>query len=82
MRILTAGDALISLSGHHRQQVWDAAGLRAAPALLMDALVEEIPMEFPSRTRRRRGDVGASWVEIELARDGASLRGESSFRSS
>ncbi len=46
MRLLAAGDALMSLSGHRRQQVWDAAGLRSAPALLRDAPVEEIPLEL------------------------------------
>jgi len=41
MKLLAAADALMSLSGHRRQQVWDAAGLRAAPGLLREAPVEE-----------------------------------------
>ena len=48
MRLLAAGDALMSLSGHRRQQVWDAAGLRSAPLLLKDAPVEELPLELPA----------------------------------
>ncbi|MEP6791373.1 MAG: OB-fold nucleic acid binding domain-containing protein, partial [Ramlibacter sp.] len=38
---LAAADALESLSGHRRQQVWDAAAQRRAPALLQGAPVNE-----------------------------------------
>ncbi len=38
---LAAADALQSLSGHRRQQVWDAAALKPAPALLKHAPIEE-----------------------------------------
>lgn len=48
MRLLASGDTLISLSGHRRQQVWDAAGLLSAPALLKDAPVDELPLELPA----------------------------------
>ena len=48
MRLLAAGDALISLSGHRRQQVWDAAALKRAPALLSDAPVDEDPLDLPA----------------------------------
>jgi error-prone DNA polymerase len=41
MRQLAAADALRSLSGHRRQQVWDAVALKPAPALLRDAPIEE-----------------------------------------
>lgn len=41
MKLLAAADALTSLSGHRRQQVWDAAALRQVPELLRDASVEE-----------------------------------------
>ncbi|MDR7307928.1 error-prone DNA polymerase [Rhodoferax saidenbachensis] len=47
MRILAAADALRSLSGHRRQQVWDASALHAPPALLRDAPVEEDLLELP-----------------------------------
>jgi error-prone DNA polymerase len=41
LNALASADALLSLSGHRRQQVWDAAGLQAAPALLKGAPVHE-----------------------------------------
>lgn len=46
MRQLAAADALRSLSGHRRQQVWDAAALRRAPKLLRQAPVEEDVLEL------------------------------------
>lgn len=48
MKLLAAADALMSLSGHRRQQVWDAAALRPAPALLRDAPVDEDYLELPA----------------------------------
>lgn len=48
MKTLAAGDALMSLSGHRRQQVWDAAGWHAAPKLLRDSPVEEEFLELRS----------------------------------
>ncbi|MBC7939327.1 MAG: error-prone DNA polymerase, partial [Chitinophagaceae bacterium] len=48
MKLLAAADALMSLSGHRRQQVWDAAPLRSGPALLRDAPVEEDYLELPA----------------------------------
>ncbi|WP_375576628.1 error-prone DNA polymerase [Paracidovorax oryzae] len=47
LRVLAGGDALASLAGHRRQQVWDAAGQHAAPALLRDAPVGEAMLELP-----------------------------------
>jgi len=47
MQQLAAADALISLSGHRRQQVWDAAALKAPPALLKEAPVEEDTLDLP-----------------------------------
>jgi len=46
MKLLAAADALLSLSGHRRQQVWDAAALRATPKLLRDAPVNEDYIEL------------------------------------
>lgn len=46
MKMLSAADALMSLSGHGRQQVWDAAALRATPELLRDAPVYEDYLEL------------------------------------
>ncbi|MDB5956447.1 MAG: error-prone polymerase, DnaE-like protein [Ramlibacter sp.] len=47
MKLLAAGDALQSLSGHRRQQVWDAAALKAVPLLLRDAPIDEPYLELP-----------------------------------
>ena len=47
MKVLAAADALASLSGHRRQQVWDAAALHAPPLLLRDAPVTEERLELP-----------------------------------
>jgi error-prone DNA polymerase len=41
LKALAAADALASLSGHRRQQVWDAAALKPAPPLLRAVPVEE-----------------------------------------
>lgn len=47
MQLLAAADALHSLSGHRRQQVWDATALRSRPALLREAPVHEDLLELP-----------------------------------
>ena len=47
MKLLAAADALMSHSGHRRQQVWDAAALRSTPELLRDAPVDEQVLELP-----------------------------------
>jgi error-prone DNA polymerase len=47
MTLLAGADALMSLSGHRRQQVWEAAALRAPPALLRDAPIDEEWLELP-----------------------------------
>jgi error-prone DNA polymerase len=47
MKLLAAADALMSLSGHRRQQVWDAAALRSPPALLREATFDEDVLELP-----------------------------------
>ncbi len=46
LKALASADALMSLSGHRRQQVWDAAGLQATPALLKGAPVHEVALEL------------------------------------
>ena len=43
---LAAADALQSLAGHRRQQVWDASALQAAPAMLRRAPVNETALEL------------------------------------
>ena len=48
MTLLAAADALMSLAGHRRQQVWEAAGQRSAPRLLKHAPVDEEELELPT----------------------------------
>ncbi|MDR3454413.1 MAG: error-prone DNA polymerase [Rhodoferax sp.] len=45
---LAAADALISLSDHRRQQVWDASAQQRAPALLQGAPVHEEALALPA----------------------------------
>jgi error-prone DNA polymerase len=47
LKLLAGADALMSLSGHRRQQVWDAAALRSTPELLRDAPFDEEILELP-----------------------------------
>jgi error-prone DNA polymerase len=48
LRQLAAADALAALSGHRRQQVWDASALKLAPPLLREAPVDEDVLELPA----------------------------------
>jgi error-prone DNA polymerase len=48
MKLLAAADALMSLSGHRRQQVWEASALRPLPQLLSDASIDEALLELPA----------------------------------
>jgi error-prone DNA polymerase len=48
LQALASADALQSLSGHRRQQVWDASALHAAPALLRGAPVNEEHLDLPA----------------------------------
>ncbi|TPG26707.1 error-prone DNA polymerase [Variovorax guangxiensis] len=47
MAALAGADALMSLSGHRRQQVWDATAQRRAPALLKGVPIHEDPLLLP-----------------------------------
>jgi error-prone DNA polymerase len=47
LQALAAADALQPLSGHRRQQMWDAAALRKAPPLLRHAPTEEPAIALP-----------------------------------
>jgi error-prone DNA polymerase len=47
LKALAAGDALKSLAGHRRQQVWEASAQVKPPELLRDAPVNEAPLELP-----------------------------------
>jgi error-prone DNA polymerase len=44
MKALAAADALQSLSGHRRQQVWEATAQRSAPGLLRGVPIHEPPL--------------------------------------
>ncbi|MDY0743058.1 error-prone DNA polymerase [Paucibacter sp. R3-3] len=48
MQQLAAADALASLAGHRRQQVWQASALRAMPPLLHGASAEEETLDLPA----------------------------------
>ncbi|MFL9668196.1 error-prone DNA polymerase [Variovorax sp. AB1(2024)] len=50
MAALAAADALMSLSGHRRQQVWDATAQRRAPALLRGVPINEQALLLPAAT--------------------------------
>jgi error-prone DNA polymerase len=47
LKALAAGDALLSLAGHRRQQVWEAAAQVKPPELLQGAPINEAPIELP-----------------------------------
>ncbi|MDM0011949.1 error-prone DNA polymerase [Variovorax sp. J22P168] len=48
MAALAAADALQSLSGHRRQQVWDATAQRRSPALLRGVPIHETALQLPA----------------------------------
>ena len=48
LRQLAAADALRSLSGHRRQQVWEATAVERMPAFLDDAAPKEDWLELPA----------------------------------
>lgn len=50
LRHLAAADALLRLSGHRRQQLWDAAGQQRLPALLRDAAADDSAPPLPVAT--------------------------------
>jgi error-prone DNA polymerase len=48
LKALAAADALAALSGHRRQQVWDASALKAPPPLLKGVPVQEDLLQLPA----------------------------------
>jgi error-prone DNA polymerase len=48
MAALAAADALMALSGHRRQQVWEATAQRRAPALLRGVPIDEPALRLPA----------------------------------
>jgi error-prone DNA polymerase len=67
LKALAAADALHNLSGHRRQQVWDAAALHPTPALLHDAPVREDALAFSPAHESEE-------VVLDYAATGLSLR--------
>ena len=65
MKLLAAADALASLSGHRRQQVWDAAALHAPPALLRDAPIDEEIFELPEAPEGE--EIGWDYASVGLS---------------
>ena len=53
MKLLDPAETLASLSGHRRQQVWDASALRSTPALLQQATFDEDILQLREARRRR-----------------------------
>jgi error-prone DNA polymerase len=50
LNALAAGDALLSLAGHRRQQVWEASAQQKAPGMLRGAPINEQTLELlPAR---------------------------------
>ena len=47
LQALAAADALARLSGHRRQQMWEAAAQHRAPPLLREVPVHEAPLQLP-----------------------------------
>jgi error-prone DNA polymerase len=48
LKALASADALQTLSGHRRQQVWDASALLPAPALLQGVPIDEDELVLPA----------------------------------
>ena len=67
LKALAGADALAALSGHRRQQVWEASALKPAPGLLKAVPVNEDWLELPAATE------GAE-VVFDYASTGLTLR--------
>jgi error-prone DNA polymerase len=67
LKTLASADALHSLAGHRRQQVWDASALRSTPALLREATVNEERLTLPAAPQGEE-------VRFDYAALGLSLR--------
>ena len=67
LKALASADALRALSGHRRQQVWEASALKPAPALLRTVPIEEDWLELPPAAEGEE-------VVFDYASTGLSLR--------
>jgi error-prone DNA polymerase len=67
LKALASADALMALSGHRRQQVWDASALKPAPPLLKAVPIEEDLLELPAASEGEE-------VVFDYAATGLTLR--------
>ena len=67
LRALATADALASLAGHRRQQVWDASALQPAPPLLQGVRVQEPRLLLPAAAEGQE-------VLLDYASTGLTLR--------
>ena len=67
LKALASADALAALSGHRRQQVWDASALKVAPPLFKAVPVEEDFLELPAASEGEE-------VVFDYAATGLTLR--------
>ena len=67
LKALASADALMALSGHRRQQVWDASALKIAPPLLKAAPVHEDRLALPAASEGEE-------VVFDYAATGLTLR--------
>ena len=67
LKALASADALCALSGHRRQQVWEASALKPAPALLKAVPIDEDWLELPPAAEGEE-------VVFDYASTGLSLR--------
>jgi len=72
LKALASADALRSLSGHRRQQVWDASALRLAPPLLRAAPVHELALQLPAAAEGEE-------VRFDYAATGLTLRSHPTY---
>lgn len=64
LKALASADALQSLSGHRRQQVWDASALLPAPALLQGVPIDEDDLALPAAGEGE--EVGFDYAAVGL----------------
>ena len=67
LNALASADALAALSGHRRQQVWDASALKRAPPLLQGVPIKEESLQLPAASEGEE-------VVFDYAATGLTLR--------
>ena len=68
MKLLAAANALAGLSGHRRQQVWEAAGPRLAPGLLREVPVNADFLELDAAPEGEEIVFGYASIGLTLRR--------------